>query len=64
MGEDDQSMRIRGGPIFWLVIALLIFLFWKAPQPMAVLLGGLGHIFVVVGGALARALSTVTHKPA
>lgn len=57
-------MRIVGRPLFWLVIALVVFLFWKAPEPMSAVLGGLGHVFGAIGNGLAKFLGSMTHKPA
>ncbi|HEY2443773.1 MAG TPA: hypothetical protein VGI31_11600 [Streptosporangiaceae bacterium] len=57
-------MKIAGRPLFWLIIALLVFLFWKAPEPMSAALSGLGHAFAVIGDGLAKLLGSMTHKPA
>jgi hypothetical protein len=55
-------MKIAGRPLFWLIIALLVFLFWKAPQAMSAVLGGLGRAFIAIGNGLAAFFSALTHK--
>lgn len=56
-------MRIAGRPIFWFIVALILFLFWKASEPMSALLGGIGHAFSVIGNGFATFLGSMTHKP-
>lgn len=60
---DEQVFRIAGRPLFWLAIAILVFLEWKAPQPMGALWGGLGRLFIAIGNGLAQFLSALTHLP-
>ncbi len=54
-------MRISGRPLFWFVVVMLVFLFWRAPQEMSDVLGGIGRAFVAIGDGIAafiRALTT------
>ena len=62
-GWDELPMRIAGRPLFWFIIALLVFLFWRAPQAMSAVLGALGHAFVAIGDGFAAFFSALTHKP-
>lgn len=55
-------MKISGRPLFWFIIALLLFLFWKAPDPMSAVLGGLASAFVSIGNGVAEFLSSLTGK--
>lgn len=56
-------MRISGRPLFWFVIVMLVFLFWRAPQQMSAVLGGLGHAFVTIGDGIASFLGSLTNTP-
>jgi F0F1-type ATP synthase assembly protein I len=56
-------MRVAGRPLSWLIVALVVFLLWRAPGPMSAILGGLGGIFLAIGNGLASFLSNVTKRP-
>jgi hypothetical protein len=56
-------MKISGRPLFWIAIALILFLFWRAPGPMSAVLGGIGHGFAAIGNGVATFLSSITGKP-
>ena len=53
-------MKISGRPLFWFLIALTLFLFWKAPQTMSNLLSGIGGLFVGIGNGVAQFLGQLT----
>ena len=55
-------MKISGRPLFWFLIALILFLFWKAPGPMSAVLGGIGGTFAAIGSGFAKFLSSLTGK--
>jgi hypothetical protein len=55
-------MKISGRPLFWFLIALILFLFWKAPGPMSAVLGGIGGTFAAIGTGFAKFLSNLTGK--
>jgi hypothetical protein len=56
-------MRISGRPLFWFVVVMLVFLFWRAPQQMSAVLGGLGQAFFVIGNGIASFLANLTNIP-
>ena len=56
-------MKISGRPLFWLIIALILFLFWKAPRPMSAVLGGIAGGFASFGDGVATILSSLTGEP-
>jgi hypothetical protein len=55
-------MKVSGRPLFWFVIALVLFLFWRAPGPMSAMLGGIAHGFASIGNGVATFLSSLTGK--
>jgi hypothetical protein len=56
-------MKISGRPLFWFVVALILFLFWRAPGPMSAVLGGIVQGFASIGDGVAKFLSEVTEEP-
>jgi hypothetical protein len=56
-------MKVSGRPLFWFIIALILFLFWKAPGPMSAVLGGIAGGFASIGNGVAAFLSSLTGKP-
>jgi hypothetical protein len=56
-------MKISGRPLFWFMIVMVLFLFWRAPQQMSAVLSGLGYAFVALGEEIAKFLAELTHKP-
>lgn len=49
-----------GSPGFWLILALVVFLIWKAPLAVSALLEDLGHIFAAIGDGLAGFITSFT----
>jgi hypothetical protein len=56
-------MKVSGRPLFWFIIALILFLFWKAPGPMSAVLGGIAGGFASIGNGVATFLSSLTGEP-
>ena len=56
-------MKISGRPLFWLIIVMLVFLFWRAPDQMSAVLGGIGGAFVAVAEGIAAFLGSLTDTP-
>ncbi|WP_380118131.1 hypothetical protein [Dactylosporangium cerinum] len=56
-------MNVSGRPLFWVILALILFLFWKAPGPMSAVLGGIASGFASVGNGVAAFLSSLTGEP-
>jgi hypothetical protein len=54
--------RLAGRPLFYLILALVVFLLWKAPLAMSALLADLGHIFGAIGNGLAQFFGSFTGK--
>lgn len=46
-------VRIGGGVIFWLGLALVIYLIYKSPEMVSNFIGGVVHFFVYVGNQFA-----------
>lgn len=42
-------MKITGGPIFWFVLAIVVYLIYKAPNDVSRILAAAGHAFVAIG---------------
>jgi hypothetical protein len=53
-------MTIIGRPLYWLVIVMLVFLVWRAPQQMSAVLGGIGSAFMAVGDGIATFIAELT----
>ena len=47
--EEEAHMNIKGGPIFWFVLAIVVYLIYKAPTDVSRILGAAGHAFVAIG---------------
>jgi hypothetical protein len=60
---DEQPMKVIGRPLAWAIVAIVVYLLWRAPQPMSAVLGGIGHIFAAIGHGFAVFLSKLTGKP-
>jgi hypothetical protein len=56
-------MKVMGRPLAWAIVAIVVYLLWRAPQPMSAILGGIGHIFAAIGHGFAVFLSKLTGKP-
>lgn len=53
-------MKISGRPLFWFVIAMLVYLIWSAPTEMSAALGGIGSAFAAVGNGIAAFVGALT----
>jgi ABC-type transport system involved in multi-copper enzyme maturation permease subunit len=56
-------MTIIGRPLYWFAIVMLVFLFWRAPQQMSAVLGGIGTAFVAIGDGIASFIAELTNTP-
>ena len=50
--EEEARMNIKGGPIFWFVLAIVVYLIYKAPTDVSRILGAAGHAFVAIGNGV------------
>jgi hypothetical protein len=55
-------MNVRGGPIFWAIVILLVYLAAKAPGTLSALLNAIGHALVVFAHGVAAFLDSVLRR--
>lgn len=56
---EGATMRVAATPLRWLVLAFVVYLFYKSPQAMSNILGDLGRLFVAIGNGLETAIDKV-----
>ena len=44
--------RIRGTWLFWLILAMVVYLIWLSPVTASHVLGDAGHAFVSIGNGI------------
>ena len=51
-----SGIKLWGGPIFWLIVLVLLYMAYKAPQTLSALIGSIFHLFGTIGNGFVQFL--------
>lgn len=52
-----SGIRLWGGPIFWFIIVILLYMAYKAPTTLSDLIGSIFHLIGTIGNGVVQFLN-------